>query len=90
MKLSEEMFRLSNDYVARRIELRALASWTNDHLVELAELPDEDPGGALWGFVQIRIYDMDHGLPEDELRKELRSYLSEHRLEHEPQRRATG
>lgn len=84
------MFRLANDYISRRIELRALANWTNDHLAELAELPDEDSGGALWGFVQVRIYDMDHGLPEDELRTELRAYLLDHQLAREPQRRAIG
>jgi hypothetical protein len=90
MNLSTEMFRLANDYISGRIDLRALDIWTNEHLGELAELPDEDPGGALWSFVQVRIWDMDQGATEDELRTELRAYLLDQRLQPEPERRATG
>ncbi len=90
MNLSAEMFQHANDYISGRIDLRALDIWTNEHLGELAELPDEDPGGALWGFVQVRIWDMDHGFPEDQLRTELRAYLLDRQLQREPERRATG
>jgi hypothetical protein len=90
MNLGDEMFRLANDYISGRIDLRTLDNWTNEHLGELAELPDDDPGGALWGFVQVRIYDMEHGFPEDQLRTELGAYLRDHHPQREPERRATG
>lgn len=90
MNLSGEIFRLANDYISGRIDLRTLDIWINEHLSELVELPDDDPGGALWGFVQVRIYDMEYGFPEDELRTELRAYLLDQRLQPEPEHRATG
>lgn len=90
MDLGTEMFRLANDYISGRIDLRTLDIWTNEHMGALAELPDEDPSGALWSFVQVRIWDMDHGANEDELRTELRAYLFDQQQRREPERRATG
>ena len=90
MNLSTEMIQLAQDYVAQRVDLSAVADWANDHLPELAELPDDDAGGAVWGFVQGRIWDMEHGFTEEELRVELAEYLRTHDATERAPGRATA
>ena len=84
------MIRLAKDYISGRIDLRALENWTNDHLGELAELPDDDPGGILWGFVQVRIWDMEPGSSEEELRRDLQQHLDQKSDARQSPQRAAG
>jgi hypothetical protein len=40
-------------------------------------MSNDDPAAELWGFIQVRVYEHEHGaLPEDDLRAQLRDYLS--------------
>jgi hypothetical protein len=89
METTEQLVQLVNDYISRRLELRALDNWMRDHLEELASRPDGDPAGDLWAFTQVRVYRMQDGfLPEEQLRSEVADYLREHPAPKQQQRAA--
>ncbi len=92
MTLAEQMVNLANDYISGRTKLAVLDEFIHGHIDESLELDrTATPEALLFGFVQIRIYEMDNGLPEDELRSELTEYLTTHALLQPTAReRATG
>ncbi len=86
-----QLFQFVNDYISNRLDLHALDMWMGDHIEDLATLPDGDPAGDLWAFVQVRIYQLQDGfLPEDHLRTEVAAYLRERPAAKEQQQRAAG
>lgn len=83
---------MANDYICRRVDLGTLDEYIHAHIDESLQLDATGrPDALLFGFVQVRIYEMHDGLPEDELRKDVADYLAEHGLLRPPApRRATG
>ncbi len=91
MTIGEELLSLAQDYVSGAVDLRALDMWLAQHVDECDALDEtSDAAAGLSGFVQVRIYEMDHGLKEDNLKADLREYLTQLQLRREPERRATG
>lgn len=78
MTVGDELIAVANDYVSNRIDLETLDTWLAAHVQALYDLDKtEQRGAGLWSFTQGRIYDIDHGMREDELRSELHAYLDE-------------
>ena len=92
MTLANELVALANDYISGRLKLGAIDEFIHNHVDESLELDETgSPDALLFGFIQIRIYEMDHGLAEEELRRDVAEYLSEHDLLMPPaKQRATG
>lgn len=81
MTLADEFVGLANDYISGRVKLATLDRFIHDHVDESVELDKTGrPDALLLGFVQVRIYEMDHGLPEDSVRQDIAGYLAEHEL----------
>ena len=81
MTLAGKFVALANDYISGRVELAALDTFIHDHVDESLELDKTGrPDALLFGFIQARIYQMDDGLPEDDVRREIAAYLAEHEL----------
>ncbi|MHB8377597.1 MAG: hypothetical protein ACYDEB_11675 [Dehalococcoidia bacterium] len=91
MTVGDELTALAQDYVSGRVDLRTLDMWLAQHVDECDELDTTaHPAAGLSGFILVRIYEMDDGLKEDELKAELRQYLEQLQPRPEPERRATG
>jgi hypothetical protein len=92
MTLADDLVALANDYILRRVELAALDTFIHTHVDESLELDETGrPDALLFGFIQIRIYEMDDGLPEESVRQDIAQYLAEHALLRPPaKQRATG
>lgn len=92
MTLADELVAMANDYISGRIKLGAINRFIHEHVDEFVELDKtERPDALLSGFIQIRIYEMDHGLTEDDIRRDVAAYLAEHKLLLPPvKQRATG
>lgn len=81
MTLAAEFVALANDYISGRVELATLDVFIHDHVDESLDLDKTGrPDALLFGFIQGRIYQMDDGLPEDDVRREIAAYLAEHEL----------
>lgn len=81
MTLADAFVALANDYISGRVKLATLDHFIHDHVDESLELDKTGrPDALLFGFVQARIYQMDDGLPEDDVRREISDYLGEHEL----------
>lgn len=81
MTLAGEFVALANDYISGRVKLATLDHFIHDHVDESLELDKTGrPDALLFGFVQGRIYQMDDGLREDDVRREIADYLAEHAL----------
>lgn len=76
----QELQELANDYVAGRVKLSKLANWLNDRIEQWLEIPEESPEQQLRGYVQLCIYEMDDGLPEEAAKEDITRYLAEHNL----------
>lgn len=92
MTLAMEFVTLANDYISGSVRLAVLDEFIHGHVDESVRWDETGtPEALLVGFVQIRIYDMDHGFTEDELRSDVAAYLAEHDLLRPAARqRATG
>ena len=92
MTLADEFVGLANDYISGRIKLGVLDVFIHDHVDQSVELDKTNrPDALLLGFVQVRIYEMDHGLTEDSIRRDVAAYLAEHELlQPAAKQRATG
>ncbi len=91
MAIGDELVTRAQDYVSGVADLRALDMWLAEHVDECDELDrTQHPAAGLSGFIQVRIYEMDSGLKEDDLKADVREYLAQLRRPREPERRATG
>lgn len=81
MTLADKFVGLANDYISGRVKLATLDQFIHDHVDESLELDKTGrPDALLFGFIQTRIYQMDDGLPEGDVRREIADYLAEHKL----------
>jgi len=92
MTLANELVALANDYISGRVGLAALGDFIHGHVDESLELDQTgSPEALLFGFIQVRIYQVDDGLSEGVVRQEISQYLAEHELLRPPaKQRATG
>ena len=90
MSYGEDVIRMTNDYMAGRVKLSVLAEWMMDHVEDFALAQDDDVSTELADLVQVRIFDMEHGFTEDELRSAVRAFLEEHKLMAAGPQRAAG
>lgn len=92
MNLEDQLVALANDYISGRIKLGEIDRFIHNHVDESVELDSTGrPGALLFGFVQVRIYEMDDGLPEETVRQDISEYLTQHNLVRPAeQQRATG
>jgi hypothetical protein len=90
LRLGDDIVRMANDYISGRIPLHDINVWIHDHMEQgLALDKTAHPGAGLIGFIQVRIYDMDHGLDEATLRREVQDFMSsEGLLKETPKARA--
>ena len=77
MTFRDEITNLANAYVARRVTLADVSRWLNERLTAYADMPDTDPAAALWGFIQVRVWEHDKdALSEQDFRVQLRNHLA--------------
>lgn len=83
---------MANDYISGSLELAAVDRFIHEHVDESLRLDESgDPKALLFGYIQVRLYEMDGGLSEDALRKDIAEYLAAHQLVRPPSKqRATG
>ncbi|MEX2226763.1 MAG: hypothetical protein WEB52_09985 [Dehalococcoidia bacterium] len=92
MTIADELVTMANDYISGRMKLAPIHRFILDHVDESLELDESATAEALlFGFIQVRLAEMDDGLEEADVRKEITEYLSEHGLlRPSAARRATG
>jgi hypothetical protein len=89
MNLSDELFERVQNYTSGCSSLTDLNRWISDHLTEFVEMPDDDEGGMLWGFIQVRVYQLQDGfLSENQLPADVGQYLRENPAAKQRQRAA--
>jgi hypothetical protein len=81
MTLATELVALANDYISGRVDLAALDRFIHGHVDESLELDQTgSPEALLFGFIQVHIYQMDDGLAEDVVRRDIAQYLAKYDL----------
>lgn len=92
MTVADQLVTMANDYISGRLELAELDRFIHEHVDESLALDGTgDPKALLFGYIQVRLYELDDGLTEDVLRKDMAEYLAEHHLDRPTSKqRATG
>ena len=92
MRIDDQFVAMANDYISGNLKPEDLRGFIEENVDESLELDKSgDPKALLFGFIQVRLYEMDDGLPEHELRTDVEQYLREHGLlRPAAERRATG